>query len=217
MTVYTRRDRKPAAHPTSWQNQAACRGQDTEDFFTDSRSEQNRARAHCRACPVIATCLWDADAIEDGAFRFGVSGGLSAEQRRAFKWEVMLHGRPDTDMARRLVSDGWRPVLHGLRLASVPAATAELRDRGLKVGSSTVRLAMWWLGYRAPRIPDRPVGEPPELMFQRVIDMAGSEVVRLRALNLTFKEIGAYLGVGLEHVAKAIRVIEVQQGLEVAA
>ena len=70
-----------------WQGSAACRGQDTANFYhpdnergpTRVRREQ-RAKAVCSSCPVVQQCLrWALAAREP----YGVWGGMSTEERES--------------------------------------------------------------------------------------------------------------------------------------
>lgn len=80
---------------TDWRHAAICRFEDPELFFplgeehTSSQAptgpvqtQQDEAKAVCRACPVVSECL--AWAIESGQ-DFGVWGATTPEERRAFK------------------------------------------------------------------------------------------------------------------------------------
>jgi WhiB family redox-sensing transcriptional regulator len=68
-----------------WQAQAACRGQDTQNFYHPENERgpsrvrrEMRAKAVCASCPVIENCLrWALAAREP----YGVWGGMSAEDR----------------------------------------------------------------------------------------------------------------------------------------
>jgi WhiB family redox-sensing transcriptional regulator len=70
-----------------WQGQAACRGSDTATFYHPenergpSRSRRElQAKAVCRSCAVIESCLrWALAAREP----YGVWGGTSPEERDA--------------------------------------------------------------------------------------------------------------------------------------
>jgi len=76
----------PVAAEWEWQLLAACRGVDTQVFFSPEAERGARrlarervAKAVCSTCPVIATC-------RDHAVRagepFGVWGGLTPDERR---------------------------------------------------------------------------------------------------------------------------------------
>lgn len=81
--------RLPAPHEGDWdwQIKAACRGQDTANFYHPenergpSRARRERmAKAVCARCPVINDCLrWALAAREP----YGVWGGLSTDERAA--------------------------------------------------------------------------------------------------------------------------------------
>jgi WhiB family transcriptional regulator, redox-sensing transcriptional regulator len=70
-----------------WQVHAACRGQDTSEFYHPenergpSRARREmRAKAVCAQCPVVSNCLrWALAAREP----YGVWGGLSTEERES--------------------------------------------------------------------------------------------------------------------------------------
>jgi len=70
-----------------WRDRAACLDVDPELFFPigntgPALAQIEEAKAVCRTCPVIDTCLnW---AIETGQDS-GVWGGLSEDERRALK------------------------------------------------------------------------------------------------------------------------------------
>lgn len=74
----------PFEHP-EWQRYAACKGVDPDLFFhprgTDER-EMSVAKRICAHCAVRAECL--AYALDNGE-RWGVWGGLSANERRRMK------------------------------------------------------------------------------------------------------------------------------------
>ena len=71
----------------SWRNRSACLEEDPELFFPIGNTgpallQIEEAKAVCRRCEVIETCLkW---AIESGQDA-GVWGGMSEEERRAVK------------------------------------------------------------------------------------------------------------------------------------
>ncbi|CAN5348062.1 WhiB family transcriptional regulator [soil metagenome] len=71
----------------SWRNRSACLDEDPELFFpvgtTGPALEQTeRAKAVCRACPVINECLeWALDSNQDA----GVWGGLNEDERRTLR------------------------------------------------------------------------------------------------------------------------------------
>ena len=65
-----------------WQERANCLGVDPDLFFPERGASTREAKAVCRRCEVIDTCLkW---AIETGQDA-GVWGGLSEDERRALK------------------------------------------------------------------------------------------------------------------------------------
>jgi WhiB family redox-sensing transcriptional regulator len=70
-----------------WRNRAACLDEDPELFFPIGNtgpaiSQIDEAKAVCRRCEVIDTCLkWALESGQDA----GVWGGLSEDERRALK------------------------------------------------------------------------------------------------------------------------------------
>jgi len=71
----------------NWRNSAACLDEDPELFFPIGNTgpalhQIEEAKAVCRRCPALETCLtW---ALESGQ-EAGVWGGLSEDERRALK------------------------------------------------------------------------------------------------------------------------------------
>ncbi len=78
-----------------WQDRAACRNMDTEEFFNDVRSQ--RAKKICRQCPVITECLNFAMKCETRclAYRHGIYGGLTPGQREQLAHRRATGGRQD--------------------------------------------------------------------------------------------------------------------------
>lgn len=71
----------------SWQEHAACRGEDIDLFFSpegerepERSNREHKAVAICRRCPVIAECA--AYAL-DNRVHYGVYGGMTADERAA--------------------------------------------------------------------------------------------------------------------------------------
>jgi WhiB family redox-sensing transcriptional regulator len=63
----------------AWRQKAACRGVDPDIFYPVSEEEAEEARAVCRACPVLESCLeWALTNRE----RDGVWGGATERERR---------------------------------------------------------------------------------------------------------------------------------------
>lgn len=77
----------PVAAEWDWQLHAACRGVDTQVFFSPEAERGSRrlarervAKAVCSTCPVLNTCR---DHAIRAAEPFGVWGGLTPDERRA--------------------------------------------------------------------------------------------------------------------------------------
>lgn len=93
-----------------WRRAAACAtpGIDPEIFYpidTGPAGAQAAARAKqvCAGCPVQRECLADVMATEDPAERWGVTGGLSANERTALhiaqrRPALLLVGAPGTQL-----------------------------------------------------------------------------------------------------------------------
>jgi WhiB family redox-sensing transcriptional regulator len=62
-----------------WRERAACRGVDVELFYSDRRSDIDRALALCARCDVREACWQQAMADQEA---FGVWGGTEERQRR---------------------------------------------------------------------------------------------------------------------------------------
>jgi WhiB family redox-sensing transcriptional regulator len=73
--------------PMDWRHTAACLDEDPELFFPIGNTgpailQIEEAKAVCRRCDVVETCLrWALDTGQDA----GVWGGLSEDERRALK------------------------------------------------------------------------------------------------------------------------------------
>lgn len=73
---------------SSWQSQAACRGEDLDTFYPSpsdrgpgsKETREKRAKGFCAGCAVREECLEDALARND---KWGIWGGLNEDQRAA--------------------------------------------------------------------------------------------------------------------------------------
>lgn len=65
-----------------WQDDAACAGLDTEEFFRGKGRPPKKVLDICAGCPVRIECAEYALANNE---EFGVWGGLSISQRQAIK------------------------------------------------------------------------------------------------------------------------------------
>jgi len=81
----------------TWRDRAACLDEDPELFFPVGNAgpalrQTEKAKAVCRRCEVVETCLgWAMDSGQDA----GVWGGLSDDERRALKRRVARARRAD--------------------------------------------------------------------------------------------------------------------------
>lgn len=79
---------------TYWRDRAACMDEDTALFFPigvtgPALDQTEQARAICRQCPVITSCLeWALETNQQD----GVWGGLSEDERRRLR-RVRCRGR----------------------------------------------------------------------------------------------------------------------------
>ncbi len=77
----------PRMEPKDWRHAAACLDKDPELFFPIGNTgpavlQIDEAKAVCRSCVVVETCLrWALDTAQD----IGVWGGLSEDERRALR------------------------------------------------------------------------------------------------------------------------------------
>ncbi|MFD9249566.1 WhiB family transcriptional regulator [Streptomyces bottropensis] len=197
-----------AAAPTdpNWQAQAACGSLDNDDFYDEGPDLVRRARARCHQCPVLASCLQQALRLEGMAgYTWGVAGGLTADQRRALRCHILLGDAPDMKVAREITSLRWRHVLYPLRYEGAsPSEMAVFLNTefGFAASPATVRLAVWWLGGKAPVMACRGDGDR-RWDWQWVRDECGDVVERLQKAGASRTDIGAYLGVSRNSVQRA--------------
>ncbi len=198
--------RRPTTRAANWPTAAACRDMDDDPFFSDQPGTLNRLRTiACSGCPVLVNCLRAAQEAEEGtSYLWGLRGGLTADQRRALRAELLLGSSLDLDVAKLLLAWRWRTVLMPLRQrGATPSEIAEeLTVHGLTVSPATARVAVWWMGGRGPRLPRRGAGDRrPE--WQLVRDECQDVVERLRELGARAGDVAAYLGVSRTVVEQA--------------
>ncbi|MEU9014315.1 WhiB family transcriptional regulator [Streptomyces sp. NPDC048479] len=197
-TDVTRRPRKRAVSPGDWHELAACAQTDPELFHSDTKQDRQMARTLCRRdCPVIVQCLSEVRARDEQTFRWGIGGGLSPDQRRALDVEERLGRVPNFEMARSLVTERLvGPLLRVYRESrrSLPGVVEVLRGRGLLVDEVTVRVALWWAGVDAARVPPAPLGDQRP-MGQRLYEDYAGVMLQVRDAGGTYYEVAWYLGV----------------------
>jgi len=78
---------KPLVEMWNWQQSGACKDLPSEIFFhpdgergPSRRNRENRAKAICATCPVMAQCADQALAIQEP---YGIWGGLTEDDRVA--------------------------------------------------------------------------------------------------------------------------------------
>lgn len=64
----------------AWAEQAACKGQPLDLFFSEADGKVTEAKRICARCPVRKKCLAETLRAEDGS-RYGISGGLTPTER----------------------------------------------------------------------------------------------------------------------------------------
>ncbi|PVC80552.1 hypothetical protein DBP19_36050 [Streptomyces sp. CS090A] len=211
MTVLNASTRRPttwAAPPLDWKVRSVCRNSSTvkaDDFFTTSKSGQDRAHAACLSCPVIVECLQATQELDSGTYRWGIGGGLDGSQRFALESEALLGHVPNLGMARVLVSPRWLLRLRDLRgvCGSLEEMTAALREQGLMVDEVTVRVAVWWSGADAPRMAWRRSGEWQSLRARLRGEYLPTILV-LKGQGVSSLGIAAYLGIPGQSGARAV-------------
>lgn len=79
----------PITDDRSWQLQSACRGMDTDLFYSadfargaPKRNQEAAAKAVCAVCPVIGQCLSMALKVGEP---HGIWGGLNPDERDALR------------------------------------------------------------------------------------------------------------------------------------
>jgi hypothetical protein len=103
-----------------WQHDARCAGETSLMF--DHPSDL-RAKALCRACPVLDVCLWSTmvdEAAEE--FRYGRAGGLRPAERRKLAAAI----------PRTTAEDRYRQALAAWRLAPRPQPPTWTAPRALR-------------------------------------------------------------------------------------
>jgi len=84
-----------SGQPPAWRAQAACAGQDTEEFFDPKRIEA--VKDVCAGCPVLAECRADQlgwESSGQGSRRYYASGtvaGLSGPERKRLHYPRTPH------------------------------------------------------------------------------------------------------------------------------
>lgn len=96
---------EPAGLRTDWAPLGSCLRSDPDALFVRGAAQQ-RAKAICQHCPVIAECL--ADAL-DNRIEFGVWGGMTERERRA-----MLRRHPQVG--------SWRALFQAARVSESRAS-----------------------------------------------------------------------------------------------
>ena len=65
----------------SWDDNAACKGEDTERFHSDNQTDIKWALDMCAGCPVRNQCLQDALKFDN----IGIRGGMTGVARSRLK------------------------------------------------------------------------------------------------------------------------------------
>lgn len=108
-----------SAPAQEWVRDAICPQTDPEAFYPERGNSTLDAKRVCAGCPVRAQCLDYAMTVErDAAYRFGVWGGLSPDERaRLAAGAVVVPwvGKPKPEKPAEVGADGRRlkPIRHG--------------------------------------------------------------------------------------------------------
>ena len=209
---------RPLVSATSWSEAAACQGSDLEEFFADSEKTQRLMQDLCRGCPSRTSCLTDILKYEDGSYymRWGVSGGLTAVQRRALRCEALLGNIPNWEQAAELASPAWtsrmKPLYRGGFLPE--GIAAELRKQYSVIAAPvTVRLAVWWAGDKGSVLPHRG-RDDRRLLWEVVRDESRDVVGELRSFGAGSRDISAYLQVSVTALNQATRAWETEDAAQ---
>lgn len=99
---------------TSWMEEAACKGADTQIFFPSKGQKATEAQRYCRSCLVRAECLDYAFSNESagGYHHYGIYGGLGPAERKRLTVlrKKKLYAVPDSTVPRRPDGAGTVPV-----------------------------------------------------------------------------------------------------------
>lgn len=204
MKTMTRRATNPAApHPGDWANEGLCNQTDPEAFYAEDQKGQKQASGVCRGCTVRVQCLLDVTGYEDDRDGYwGVAGGLTSLQRRALHVEGLLGHVPNLEQARELAAPHWASLMHRLRDWPADLVAAELRTHGVIAATVTVRVALWWSGAKASMLRPKEDGDR-RFQWARVRDESREIVTQLRGMNVSNRDIAAYLGVCEDSVQRA--------------
>jgi hypothetical protein len=152
-----------ARDAADWRLRAACRGQDTNQWF--GRPHQTtHAIAICQPCPVRAECLHECMQVEVPTYRYGVYGGLTAADRRALP-ELPTNPAAALSALRTLLALAERTDPPMTTAPAHPVADVELKttaDVRLKAIAETSELPVGKLLTWADQHPD------PEVYKQAV-------------------------------------------------
>jgi len=117
----------------TWRREAACSGMDVNDFFTNTRADNERqfgtvdgdhdkmnaARHVCRECPVIQWCR--ADSVNE---EFGIFGGLGVVERARLRAKY-LKGHPADYLVREVALRRLQRALAAVAAGNDPVIVAD--------------------------------------------------------------------------------------------
>lgn len=131
---------------SGWRDSAACLGEDPELFFPIGNTgpavlQIEEAKAVCRRCDVVETCLrWALDTQQDA----GVWGGLSEDERRALKRRTSRArraGEPVPSLAEAMAGTRARAERRRHAGGGTPVDAGPLRDELGRLPQSAAELA----------------------------------------------------------------------------
>jgi transposase len=197
-----RRATKPAAphrpEPLNhgWENRSACYNRPETWWDGDDQDLTEKARAVCRACPVMAECLGKRMREERTVIwsRSTVRAGLTGPERVQLFLDEREHGPYDAEEARLLALEA---------VAEQRSVLAAVDGAGLS--ASTVRLAQRLAGEDVPMVkPPSAVelrgGTAKERAYARA-----QEIMEWHASGMSAKAIAARLGMGRETIQDLVR------------
>ncbi len=119
----------------AWAEDAACRGQDLDLFFSEADGKVTEAKRICGRCPVREECLAEALRAEDGS-RYGISGGLTPDERTELVGTAPRTGRRPAPCGTRSAHS--RHVKKGEPIDDACRAAKREDDRRYRASGTTV-------------------------------------------------------------------------------
>lgn len=186
--------RAEALH-SSWKDRSACYNRPVEWWDDEAPLElQEKARAACRGCPVLAQCLDGARTAEGGydVGRTNVVAALTGRQRDWLHRQSRKHGEFDAEEARLLALEAevsGRPVREIAEREGVDGLTLRLAQKMLPAV----------VAEPAPEVPVKGLKPGEKVLMQM------EEVLEWRYSGVSLDEIAARVGVSRRTASDAIK------------